>query len=156
MIYNTDGQIKFKTMISSQCDYSDAYILLSETITVVEGEVDDVARPADKINKQAAFRICTSFIDCITEINNTQVDNAKDLDVAMSMYKLIGYSDNYSKTSVSLWQYCKVEPNNKITESESFKSKLLHNTCLYYRCKNSFAIKILKVELPSSRKFSPY
>ena len=39
------------------------------------------------------------------------------------MYNLIEYSDNYSKTSASLWQYYKDDPNNNITRSESFKSK---------------------------------
>ena len=65
------------------------------------------------------------FIDCITEINNTQVDIAKSLNIAMSMYNLIEYSDNYSRTSERLYQFCRDEPNNVITESESFKSKFL-------------------------------
>ena len=67
---------------------------------------------------------------CITETNNTQVDNAKDLDVVMTMYNLIEHSDNYSKKSECSWQYCKDEPNNAITESESFKitSDFLDNT----------------------------
>ena len=42
----------------------------------------------------------------------------------MPMYNLIEYSDNYSKTSGSLWQYYKDDPNDKITQSESFKSKI--------------------------------
>ena len=42
----------------------------------------------------------------------------------MSMYNLIEYSDNYSKTSESLWQYYKDELNDNITNSESFKSKV--------------------------------
>ena len=42
----------------------------------------------------------------------------------MPMYNLIEYSDNYSKTSGSLWQYYKDEPNNNLTDSESFKSKI--------------------------------
>ena len=40
-------------------------------------------------------------------INNTQVDNAKDVDIVMFMYNLVEYSDSYSKASRSLWQYCK-------------------------------------------------
>ena len=40
------------------------------------------------------------------------------------MYNLIGYSDNYSKTSGSLWKYYKDDPNNNITRSESLKSKI--------------------------------
>ena len=55
--------------------------------------------------------------------NNTDIDNAQDIDIVMPMYNLIEYSDNYSKTSESLWQYYKDEPNDKIANSESFKSK---------------------------------
>ena len=40
------------------------------------------------------------------------------------MYNLIEYGDNYSKTSGSLWQYYKDHPNDNITQSESFKSKI--------------------------------
>ena len=76
------------------------------------------------------------FNDCIIEINNTQVDNAKDIDVVMLMYNLIEYSDNYSKTSGSLWQYCRDIPtvNNNcvivafdaanVTDSFNFKEKI--------------------------------
>ena len=42
----------------------------------------------------------------------------------MPMYNLIEYSDNYSKTSGSLWQYYKDDPNDNITQSESFKPKI--------------------------------
>ena len=48
------------------------------------------------------FKNCAPFTDCISEINNTQIDNAKDIDLVMPMYNLIEYSDNYSKTSESL------------------------------------------------------
>ena len=60
----------------------------------------------------------------------TQVKNAKDLDVVLPMHNLIEYSDNYTKTSGSLWQYCRNEPNNNIENSESFitKSKWLDKT----------------------------
>ena len=68
--------------------------------------------------------MCTIHLDCISEINNTQIDNAKYIDVVMPMYNLIEYSDNYSKTSGSLWQYYKDDPNDNITQSESFKSKI--------------------------------
>ena len=42
----------------------------------------------------------------------------------MPMYNLIEYSDNYSKTSGSLWQYYKDDPNDNIKNSESFKYKI--------------------------------
>ena len=61
---------------------------------------------------------CAPFTNCISEINNTQIDNAKDIDIVIPMYNLIEYSDNYSKTSGSLRQYCKdisaVDNNNAI------------------------------------------
>ena len=40
--------------------------------------------------------------------NNTQIDNAKDIDVVIPVYNLIEYCDNYSKTSGSLWQHYRV------------------------------------------------
>ena len=42
----------------------------------------------------------------------------------MPMYSLIEFSDNYSKTSGSLWQYYQDEPNNNTADSESFRSKV--------------------------------
>ena len=42
----------------------------------------------------------------------------------MPMYNLTEYSDNYSKTSGGLWQYYKNNPNDNITQSESFKHKI--------------------------------
>ena len=44
-------------------------------------------------------------------MNNTQIDNAKELYVVMPMYNLIEYSDNYSKTTRTLGQYCRDEPS---------------------------------------------
>ena len=56
--------------------------------------------------------------------NNTDIDTAQDIDIVMAMYNLIEYSDNYSKTSGSLWQYYKDDPNDNIENSESFKYKI--------------------------------
>ena len=70
------------------------------------------------------FKNCAPLTNCIIEIDHTQVDNANYLHVVMPMYSLIEYSDNYSKTSGSLWQYSSDEPNATLTDSESFKSKI--------------------------------
>ena len=102
---------------SSLCDYNDAYILVKGTISV-----NNTAAAADfaanNINKKVIFKNCAPFINCMSEINNTQVDNAKEIDIVMSMYNLLEYSDNYVKASGSLWQYCKDIParndNNEI------------------------------------------
>ena len=59
-----------------------------------------------------------------SEKNNTEMDNAKDIDIVMPMYNLVKYSGNYSKTSGSLWQCHKDEPKDNFTDSKSFKSKV--------------------------------
>ena len=56
------------------------------------------------------------------EINNTKVDNAEWINMVMLMYDLIKYSDSYSKTSGSLWWYCRDEHNATLIDSESFTS----------------------------------
>ena len=77
---------------SSLCDYSDAYILVKGTVTVNNTAVADA--DANNTNKKVIFKNCALFTNCITEINNTQVGNAKDIDIVMPMYNLIKYSDN--------------------------------------------------------------
>ena len=102
--YNVNSQIKFKTTMlkSSLCDYSDAYILVKGKITIIGRGVDAAARRADERDKGVAFKNCAPFTNCISEINNTQVDDAKDINIVMPMYNLIEHSDNYAETSGSL------------------------------------------------------
>ena len=102
--YNTNGQIKFKnsTLRSTLCDYSEAYILASRTITIAGAGIDDAARRLDERNKGVIFTNCAPFTDYLSEINNTQIDNAKYINVVMPMYDLIENSKNYLKTSESL------------------------------------------------------
>ena len=107
---------------SSLCDYSDAYILVKGTITITGAGDDAAARQADERDKGVVFKNCAPLTNCL--INNTQVGNAKDIDIVMPMYNLIEYSDNYAKTSGSLWQYYTDEPNNNLANSESFKFKV--------------------------------
>ena len=63
------------------------------------------------------------FTKCISRINDTEIDPVQDVDIVMTMYNLIEYSDNYSKAFGSLWKYYKDDLNDNITQSESFKSK---------------------------------
>ena len=122
----TSNDIKFKaTMLRSNlCDYADAYILAKGTITITGERNDDAARQADERDKGVTFKNCAPFTKCISRINNTDIDNAQDIDIVMPMYNLIECSDNYSKTSGSLWSYYKDEPNDNIADPESFKSKI--------------------------------
>ena len=88
--------IKFETenMKSSLCDYSDAFILVTGYITVTANNNTDVA-----------FKNCEPFSTCTTKINDIFVDQANHTYLAMPMYNVIGYSNNYPDTSGSLWQF---------------------------------------------------
>ena len=125
-LYDVNSDIRFKsTMLKSNlCDYSDVSILVKGRITITGQGADAAGRQAGERDKGVVFKNCAPFINCKTEINNTEIDNAKDIDIVMPMYNLIEYSDNYSKTSGRLWQYYKDEPNDNLTDSESFKSKI--------------------------------
>ena len=105
-------------------DYADSYILVKGTITITGAEDDAAAKRADERNKEVTFKNCTPFTKCISRINNKDIDNAHDINIVMPMYNLIEYSDNYSKTSGRLWQYYKDDPNDNLTDSEPFKSKV--------------------------------
>ena len=111
---------------SNLCDYADSYILLKGSI-IITGEGDNAEEiQADERDKGVTLKNCApfiTFIKCISRINNTDIDNAHDIDIVMPMYNLIEYSDNYSKTSGCLWQYYKDIPNDNLARSESFKYK---------------------------------
>ena len=106
------------------CDYSDAYIFVKGTIIITGAGADVAARQANERNKGVIFKNCAPFINCISKINNTQIDNVNNIDIVMPVYNLIEYSNNYSKTSGSLWQYCRDEANDNLADSKSFKSKI--------------------------------
>ena len=93
-------------------------------MTITGAGEDAAARQLDGRDKGVAFKNCAPFINCINEINNTQVDNGKDTGIVMSMYNLIKYSNNYAKTFGILQQHYRDESNNNLADSESFKSKL--------------------------------
>ena len=78
---------------SSLCDHSDAYILVKGTITVANTAAQDAANNA--ANKEVIFKHFAPFINCISRINNAQVDDAHDIVVVMPMYNLKECSDNY-------------------------------------------------------------
>ena len=61
---------------------------------------------------------------CIIPIVTLEIDNAKDIDIVMPMYNLMEYSDNYCKISGILWQYCRNEPNDNLTDSKLLESKI--------------------------------
>ena len=91
---------------SSLSDYGDAYIRVRGAISVNNTAAADAA--ANNTNKKVIFKNCSPFTKCISEINNTNVDDAiidvdiVDVDIIIPINNLIAYSDNYSKTSGSL------------------------------------------------------
>ena len=98
-----------------RCDDSDAYILVSGTITITGAGDDDNAKRRDDRNKGVIFKNCAPLTNYTSSINNIQIDNIEYTDVVIPMYNLIECSDNYLKTSESLWQYYRDNPNDNIT-----------------------------------------
>ena len=88
--YKQGDTINFETetIKSSLCDYSDALVLVTGNITVAANNDTDVA-----------FKNCAPFSTFTSKINDTFIDEAYHFCIAMLMYNLIEYSDNYSDIS---------------------------------------------------------
>ena len=119
-----DSSIKFETKVikSSLCDYLDPYILVTGDIKVA-----DVGA-----NTNVALKTCAPFTRCVTHINDENIDTAENLDIMMLIHNLIEYSDNYSDTSGSLYQFeidefpmngARSRINVALDNSSSFKYK---------------------------------
>ena len=134
--YSHSDPTKFltKSIKSSLCDYSDAYILVTGNITVTRtiaaaagGGNPQRKQPLDAAT-QVVFKNCAPFEKCSTEIDGTLVDEANFINITMPMYNLIEYSDNYSDTSGSLWGFKRdeIDNNAEVTNDDntpSFKYK---------------------------------
>ena len=140
--YSHENPVKFLTnsLESSLCDYSDAYILVTEnaavtrTIAAAAG-IDPLRKQPLNAATQVVFKKCTPFKDCRIEINDTFVDYVDFINIAMPMYNLNEYSDNYFDTSGSLWDFKRDERvNNKNLANDSnaplfkYKANLIGNT----------------------------
>ena len=105
--------IRFKTSMlrSDLWDYSDAYMWVKGKITV--------PNPNDNANfhKELTLKNNAPFISCISKINGELVENAEDLDIVMPMYNLLEYSENYEKTSGSLFNYYRDQPSEITIEA---------------------------------------
>ena len=131
--YNVNKEIRIKTSMlrSDLCDFSDAYIVVKgniivdkKTFTANDFEApNNTAANATATNnannnafgeKKLVFKNNAPSINCISKINGLKIDNAEDLDVVMPMYNLLEYSKNYRKTTGSLWNYYRDEPNSGI------------------------------------------
>ena len=126
--YSDENEIKFLTssLESNLCDYSDAYILVTGNINVTGGDA----------NPKVAFKNCAPFRKCRTEINESFVDDAQHIIIAMTMYNLIGYSDNSSDTSGSLWQSKRDEIEEYV--DLTLDANHIPNNLLSFKYKSSF------------------
>ena len=125
-VYNSNSDIKFKTTLLKfiLCDYRDAYMLVTRRVTITGAGADAAAWQEHERDKGVIFKNCTPCINCKSEINNTEINNAKNVDIVIPIYNMTEYSDNYSKISGILWKYYRNERNNMLADSESFKSKM--------------------------------
>ena len=113
--YNENKSIRFETPMlrSNLCDYADAYILVSGTITVEADHIGaGVNENRDIKNRPLILKYNAPFISYITKINNELIEDAEDLDIVMPMYNLLEYSKNYRKTIGSLYNYYRDELTN--------------------------------------------
>ena len=148
--YNVNKEIRIKTSMlrSDLCDFSDAYIVVTGNITVIKKTftTDGIEAPNNTAanvtvtntaynnafgEKKLVFKNNAPFINCISKINGVQIENGEYLKVVMSMYNLVEYSKNYRKTTGSLRNYYRDEPNSgvgggmnySIMDSKSFDYK---------------------------------
>ena len=134
--YSQNDEIKFLTrsIESGLCDYSDAYILFTGNISVKKRNAPDTANIALGAIAQVVYKNCAPFEKCRTEINENFVDETDFINITMPMYNLIEYSDNYSDTSRSLWQFKRDETTNNEDVSNDnapsfkYKANLIGNT----------------------------
>ena len=96
-------------------------LLVSGTITIDKAGADHAVKRLDERNKVTIFKNCSPFTDLISKKDRAQIENVNDLDVVISIYTLIEYSNSYSRTSGGLWQYYKDYPNDILTNPESLK-----------------------------------
>ena len=135
--YSHHDLIKFltKSIASSLCDYSDGYILVTGNNAVKRRSTTKTAHTALDAVTQVAFKNCVPFRRCSTEIDGTLVDEANFINITMPMYNLIEYSDNYSDTSGSLWDFKRDEivnnadvTNDNNAPSFKYKASIIGNT----------------------------
>ena len=136
--YNENKSIRFKTPMlrSNLCDYSDAYILVKGTITVTAPGVNNNANNIrDKRNRPLILKNNAPFVSCITRINGELIEDADDLDIVMSMYKLLEYSKNYRKTIGSLYNYYRDELSDDGDDSNFDNIKVVNSNTFNYKNK---------------------
>ena len=144
---NESGAIvKFETRVikSSPFDYSDAYILVTGDMAAIG--CDD--------NTKVAYKNWSPFTKSITHINDEHIDGADNLDIIMPMYNLIEYSNNYSDTSGSLWQFKRDKQNMNngnpadVITADSSPFKYKSSFLKILRAGDNGVFKCIKIAVP--------
>ena len=121
---------------SNLCDYSDAYILAQGAITVTAPGVNNNANNIrDKRNRPVILKNNAPFVSCITRINGELIEDADDLDIAVSMYNLLEYSKNYRKTIGSLYNYYRDELSDDVDDNNFDNIKVVNSNTFKYKNK---------------------
>ena len=138
--YSQNDEIKFLTrsLESSLCDYSDAYILVTGNIPVTPNGAAT----------QVVFKNCARFEKCRIEINETFVDETDFVNITMPMYNSIEYSDNYSSSSGSLWQFKRDEIVNNADVSNDNPPSFKYNANLIGNTENNETKNGVKIAVP--------
>ena len=150
--YNENKSIRFKTPMlrSNLCDYSDAYILVKDTITVtVPGANNGANNVRDKINRPLILKNNAPFVSCITRINSELIEDADDLDIVMSMYNLLEYSKNYRKNIGSLCNYYRDELSNDADDNNFDNIKVVNSNTFKYKNKITGNTYDVDVRIPN-------
>ena len=135
--YSHENPIKFltKSLESSLCHYSDAYILVTGDTAIKKRNSDNTNNIDITKATQVVYKNCVPFNKCRTEINETFVDEADFINITMPMYNLIEYSDNYSDTSETLCNFKRDElinnadvTNDDNAPSFKYKANLIGNS----------------------------
>ena len=136
--YSENKSIRFKAPMlrSNICDYSDAYILVKGTITVMApGAYNNANNIRDKRNRPLILKNNAPFVSCITRINGELIEDADDLDIVMSMYNLLEYSKNYRKTIGSLYNYYRDELSDDADDNNFDNIKVINSNIFKYKNK---------------------
>ena len=117
--YNTNKGVRFKIrqLRNDLRDYNNNYLIVKGKINVTDPNID-------AYDKKLALKNNPPFFSCIFKINGHLIENAEDLNVAMPMYNLLYYSKDYRKTSGSLWNYYRDEPNSGYNNSNRNRIQL--------------------------------
>ena len=149
--YDVKKEVRIKTSMlrCDLSDYCDAYIVVKGNIIVdkksfIANDFEAPNNTADDANatntandnafgeKKLIFKNNAPFINCTLKINGVKIDNAEDLDVVMPMYNLLEYSKNYRKTTGSLWNYYRDEPNSD-TDDNEMKHSIINSKSFDYK-----------------------